>query len=779
MPAKPQPMAGQSDAADDLIAELAKLMAQDAQGDSSAAPAAAPVYPIRIPGGDAPQPAQPQAKVDQPAIRSFNAQPAERPASAPVEAPRAPVVAPQAVDDLPEPFKFDFDFGPSKRAPVEPAVPPVATRPEPAAVSAAPSPAPAVAPAPDTADHDSIADLIAAELAVDIHPTPAPSPAPAATPSPAAPAMATPQPAPAPVAESRQPQPGAGWTPTTVATNLGAQQQAPRPALRAVNLQPVARSEQDRFKVPPVFGLATTPAKSVETVVPVAEPAPAPVPSAPIQSQPAFRPAASGPVVAAAPPASDAHGHRDPLNEIENLIGRAMRVEFDQPADEPAQPLEAVQSAAEPVVAPTPAPVEERPAPSPALRSLATPTVPVSAPSSLSAADEAVLAAAQATGAQVGWVEAPEVFDTEPSQRAPRARGARSLGMTRAVAGPLVAVTLLLAAGFGLYWALGLGGRDTSGVAPLLTADATPIKQVAPAAAADAAPPQQSVVFNEIDGVVPGAEEQLVSRDQTDVNEVTQVATATPDISEEGLANRKVRTVTVRPDGTIVSGDDSIAGSAILPVDRPNVPAVPGAETASPALLAAADPVTPVAAAPAAITTPAVTPVEPGATVPVVDLAGNPIAGRTAVVPLVRPAGLASAAPTAAAASPVNAIVDPVNAVIDAATAEVPAPAPVAAAPAEQPVAVPGATEVEALGNDAPAYVQLASQRSESEARQTAQAMVSRYGPLFGGANMEVQRVDLGAKGIYYRVRVPANSLEQANNICTNVKAAGGDCFTM
>ncbi|HWU19679.1 MAG TPA: SPOR domain-containing protein [Devosia sp.] len=92
---------------------------------------------------------------------------------------------------------------------------------------------------------------------------------------------------------------------------------------------------------------------------------------------------------------------------------------------------------------------------------------------------------------------------------------------------------------------------------------------------------------------------------------------------------------------------------------------------------------------------------------------------------------------------------------------------------------MPGATEVEALGNDAPAYVQLASQRSEAEARQTAQAMVNRFGPLFGGANMEVQRVDLGARGIYYRVRVPANSMQAANDMCAQVKAAGGDCFTM
>jgi hypothetical protein len=578
---------------------------------------------------------------------------------------------------------------------------------------------------------------------------------------------------------------------------VGGQQQRPsRPALHAVNLKPAARSEQDRFKVPPVFGLGTTPAKSTETVVPETEPvvtqsAPAPVASAPAEAPSAFRPATPAPIVVSMAPAAadEPNNGLDPIDEIESLIGRAMRVEFERPA--------------------VSAPVEQRPAPSPALRSLATPVAPQ--PSALSAADEAVLAAAQATGAQVGWVDAPEATETEFVARPanPRLRQPRNFGMTRAVAGPLVAVTLLLAAGFGLYWVLGLGGRDAGGVAPLLTADASPIKQVAPAAPANAAATQQSVVFNEIDGVVPGAEEQLVSRDQADVNEVTQVATTPPaDISEEGLANRKVRTVTVRPDGTIVSGDDSIAGSAILPVDRPNVPAVPGAETASPELLAAVDPIDAAAAtaapatavAPAntaaattapmdAVTPPtevatatatapvtAVTPVQPGAIVPVVDVAGNPITGKTTVVPLVRPAGLPTVAPTAFAAAPVDAVVDPVNAVIEAATAEA---APVAAAPVEQPVAVPGATEVAALGNDAPAYVQLASQRSEAEARQTAQAMVTRYGPLFGGANMEVQRVDLGAKGIYYRVRVPANSLEQANNICTNVKAAGGDCFTM
>src|SRR5690606_19246794 len=111
------------------------------------------------------------------------------------------------------------------------------------------------------------------------------------------------------------------------------------------------------------------------------------------------------------------------------------------------------------------------------------------------------------------------------------------------------------------------------------------------------------------------------------------------------------------------------------------------------------------------------------------------------VVPRQRPAGLSSAAPSGGLSVPTS----PVNAVVDQAAAVAPGAIPA------------GATEVDSLSNSAPAYVQLASLRSEAEARQTAQSLVSRFGPLFGGANMEVQRVDLGAKGIYYRVRVPAS----------------------
>jgi cell division septation protein DedD len=49
--------------------------------------------------------------------------------------------------------------------------------------------------------------------------------------------------------------------------------------------------------------------------------------------------------------------------------------------------------------------------------------------------------------------------------------------------------------------------------------------------------------------------------------------------------------------------------------------------------------------------------------------------------------------------------------------------------------------------------------------------------PLAGREPM-VRRNDLGAKGVYYRTMVgPFVSAEQANELCSNLKAAGGNCI--
>ena len=780
MTARPQPMAGNSEAADDLIAELAKLMAQDANETPPPKPAAPSPFTVRIPG----EPASSVAPRREETSRVLQSPPTpqEAPITRTAEPPRQPAPTASPVRNEPDPFRFAFDIA-HQREPVSTPAPVQATAAAP--VVAEPAAPLVVKTSVEPLEHDSIADLIAAELAMDVQPSPMPapnSPAPAAA-TPIVPARNEAQPRPAPA-------PSAGLQQVDVSPNRAGQDRPAQPQLRPVNLQPVARqqaprAEQDAFKVPPVFGLGTAPmsqpvqAKApepvrIETASPQIEPnfarSPAAMPAAQVVPEPAVR---------TAPVEPEDNIGLDPIDEIENLIGRAVRVDLDTP-----RPKAAVQERS-------------------ALRSLATPLPKQSGSANrgISSVDEAILAAAQASGAEIGWVEAPEVDEPQPRQRREKRQFAMpGLGFSRALAGPLVAVTLLLATGFGLYWVLGLGSGET-GPAPLLTADATPVKET-PAAQPEPAAEQQSVVFNEMEGVVPGAEEQLVSRDQADVNEVTQVP-PTPDVSSEGLANRKVRTVTVRPDGTIVSADNSLAGSTILPVDRPNVPPVPGAQTASPELLAstsAANPlppaansltaaalpsdvtnpaapaptdtaaIPPVPAEPAVPPAPAVPVVAPGATVPAVDATGNVIAGKTTVIPLQRPANFAQR-PQAAAEPAPAAVVDPVA---QAPTAQL------QPQPAGQPsAAIPGATEVAALPNNAPAYVQLASQRTEEEARATAQRLVTRFGPLFGGANMEVQRVDLGNRGIFYRVRVPANSAEQASNICVNVKAAGGDCITM
>ena len=673
--AKPQSMASQTEAPDDLIAELARLMADDARSDQQPSrprePLAEKPAPIRIPG--------------------------EPSAAAPVRVPGG------AAGPEPEPFNFDFVLN-TRRGETTPVVPPQVTTPAPAPqpVRAELPAEPQPAPDNDPLDHDGLADLIAAELAIDLTPA-----------------------EPLPAAEG-------------------------------------PKRGEDNFGMPPVFGLG-----SAERSAPVVEPVAARVETrrdAPVEPkvEPNFAPEPvrempePAPRPAAATTSRPVEAQSDALSDIERLIAPAVQ--------------KAQQDAAQR-------------APSPALRSLATPTLPIAEPQparksaqpSLGSVDDAILAAAAATGARVEWVDGstpgapPEAEDDFAPAPVPR----RGFRMSRAVAGPLVAVSLLGIAGFGLYWLLGQGGTPT-GPAPLLVADTAAVKDV-PAPTETTTP--QSVVFNEISGAGNAADEQIVPRDQADEAALSEaVATGGGtgvltsgdgtgiDPNQDGLVNRKVRTVTVRPDGTIISGADSMAGSAILPVERPNVPEVPGADFSTPDLIAstiaASETATATAPEPAATPTPTVTPVTSGSVVPVVDASGAALSGRTVTIPIDRPADFAQAATAALSSTAVPA-----------------AAAPAASTPAAETAALNPTVSNTTSG--ASAYVQLASQRSEDAARQSAQSMNTRYGVLFSGAAPEIQRVDLGERGIYYRVLVPAASRDAAANICTNIKAAGGDCLLL
>jgi hypothetical protein len=701
-------MAAQTDAPDDLIAELARLMADDAKVTPPAAREQS--TPVRIPGDVLVAPVVPGPRFDFSA--SGNLASSRAPAS-PVRIPGGENAKPATGEPV-EPFAFNFDITPTASAPVSAA--PVAREPAPAAPRA-PEPAPAPArEEPGLLDQDSLADLIAAELAADLGGDRAPE-------------------AQAPVAPERSTGP-------------------------------------DNFGVPPVFGLASSPPATGPTIqpratapVPVEAVAPAPVPTQ----------------VEASSPESESRRDdeaMDPLEEIERLIGPAVRMNSATTSPTPALRSLATPLAVEPepvipqVRKPEPQPRVATPAPEPAVHA--------------SSVDEAILAAAAATGAHVEWVNSgaaaaaadPDDYEAEPLAAVAPARGFR---LSRAVAGPLVAVGLLAIAGFGLYWVLGQSGGVT-GPAPLLVADTTPTKEVPEVDTTASA--QQSVVFNEISGEGAGVEEQIVSRDQADTEAVVAAnapvsssgviddgSGASIDPNQDGLVNRKVRTVTVRPDGTIVSGDDSMAGSTILPVDRPNVPEVPGADFSTPDLIASVTAEADAAAATAPVE-PAAAPsapvAEPGAVISVVDASGAPVAGRSVTVPVPRPADFAALSASAIAAANAAPALAP-----QPAAAPVAATTPVAATPA------PAAPAAATTPGTASAYVQLASQRSEADAQATVQAITTRYGVLFGGAAPEIRRVDLGERGIFYRVLVPAASRDDAANICTNVRAAGGDCLLL
>lgn len=818
MAAKPQQMSDSQEKSDDLIAELAKLMANNA-GSEDAGPkpsviklpplneATIKAAPVRIPGMDAPRPA---ADPVRPAPATIGAAPTvripgmEKPAgidsipapqprpttqfdfgkppapavvpapepmanwqsSMPPKLPPAPPPRPAAVAQLAE-MKFD-PVKPITAEPPRPAAPTV-TRLEPK-VSAPPASAPipmvppAAAARPASSDsfgfdfgfsggsdsqphpapaNDPIADLIAADLDTALEQDEPEAPAPAPTPTPA-PALVATKPMPATVANEVLPNPIAPRPVTPV---------APRPvsAPAAVQIKPVTiapRTDGDRFTVAPVFS----------------NPRPAPAISAP-PTQPALQ-----------SPAKSRAADLDPMDEIENLIGEAVRVELSAP-EKPAAP--AVTFGGQPA-APVVPPLSSGFAPRRANMRDKEPQV--------DSAEAAILAAAAASGAEVGRVDSP-MGDDRPYKRMkvkpPRTSGVPS--GARQYVGIAVAGTLLLAAGFGLYWVIGMGREDPA-TAPVLTADAGAVKvQPAPAVAAPSAQ-SGSVVFDEINGTAAVDDsETLVSRDETAGTTPTEVARAVvvepTESTENGLANRKVRTVTVRPDGTIVSGDEGVAGAEELPVDRPNVPEIPGGELAPSELLtavtetqnaagaAAADAADPIAALVDSTAQATATPLPDPA--PLEVAAVEPVASDTpatfdasivAPIPMPRPVsrgtGFNSGSSQQAASASNSAIA--------------PASTPLVAV-AQQPSAPVAVTSSGGSG----AYVQLSSQPSEDDASRQLRATQQRMSGMLNGAQLEIRRVDLGAKGVWYRVVLPVNSFRDATQTCASIKSNGGDCVAI
>jgi hypothetical protein len=74
--------------------------------------------------------------------------------------------------------------------------------------------------------------------------------------------------------------------------------------------------------------------------------------------------------------------------------------------------------------------------------------------------------------------------------------------------------------------------------------------------------------------------------------------------------------------------------------------------------------------------------------------------------------------------------------------------------------------------------VQVSSQRSEAEAQASFRSLQAKFPKQLGGRQASIHRVELGAKGTYYRAMVgPFANANEASELCSGLKAAGGQCL--
>jgi cell division septation protein DedD len=300
----------------------------------------------------------------------------------------------------------------------------------------------------------------------------------------------------------------------------------------------------------------------------------------------------------------------------------------------------------------------------------------------------------------------------------------------------------------------------------------------------------QGSTAREADANNAASPERLVSREERPVDIPPPAVSTAP---------RRVATVPVFPDPPPMGGSGGVVGySAGATSSNPAMSTESQASTA-PALTTAtasnpapsANQAPPPAAAPAvSAATPAATPATPGVpaapgpkkirTVTIrADQSGatDTVASSSPGVParpgtqspqgsngplsIVPPSAEASAAPARPRPAPAQPV--PLN--------KPPANETASASPAAAPVTAPVAT-------GGGYTVQVSSQRSEEEAQSTFRDLQAKYPNVLGGRAPIIRRADLGAKGIFFRTMVgPFASADEATELCSNLKAAGGACL--
>jgi sporulation related protein len=350
-------------------------------------------------------------------------------------------------------------------------------------------------------------------------------------------------------------------------------------------------------------------------------------------------------------------------------------------------------------------------------------------------------------------------------------------------------IGLVLIAGVMYFTFQSPSGPASDGEVPFLQANSTPLKETPENPGGQEIANQDRLVYNGEENTNSGSQERLVSReepveqipktepkDDSRPNAVTSVlppaaavpisqarATIPPPSATAAPAPRRVRTVVVRPDGTVVSNP--------TPAPAPTPTASP---TPAPAPTPAPTSINPVS--PPAATANNGVPLPLSRPVQIAN--ANPGAGQV-TAPVQPVAQNVPATPTRQANAPVR-ITPPSSPVVNSVPPQQVAAVGPTLAPTPAPAAIqspsPAPTSVASSGQY---VVQVAARRSEEQALGAFEQMKSQFRSAIGNYGPLIQRADLGDRGVYYRLRLgPMSSQSEANQVCSNLKAAGlGDCL--
>ena len=367
----------------------------------------------------------------------------------------------------------------------------------------------------------------------------------------------------------------------------------------------------------------------------------------------------------------------------------------------------------------------------------------------------------------------------------------------RSFRGMATAAAVIAVLGLGAYGVYGWVRHGSpissfSGEPRVITADADPVKVAPENPGGTVVPNQDKAVYDRVagDGAAAPKQKQLVSSNEQPVDVVQKTlipeavspddgsadqVTPTPagetqdprllpsqngdnadmaandDGQVPSVSPRKVRTMIVKPDGSLVARDEPVAGASTTVAAPALAPKTNMAKPATDSQVASTDlrPATPDAQASQPAT----------ADSDAASAESTPIrVVKTAPVPTARPAQKATVATDTVAAHPAQAQPKP---------QQVAAASPAAA----QAAPVASASAGGAYG------VQIASLPSEVEAQRSQANLRTKFASVIGGHPLEIRKADIAGKGTYYRVRVVAGSKDEAADLCVRFRAAGGTCL--